>query len=87
MYFTYFRDFSIFVLKAIYFILQNMFRSLPTFSSVVRIKSSVNIQIIRGLLKCYSIIKNTFKNFYLAIFMAINTNIMNKTIKTFYINY
>ena len=28
----------------------------------------VNIQIIRGLLQCYSIVKNTFKNFYLTIF-------------------
>ena len=45
--------------------LQNMFRSLHTSSSVVHIKSTVNIQIIKGLLQCYSIVKNTFKNFYL----------------------
>ena len=64
-----------------------MFRSLLTSSSVVPIKSTVNIPIIKGLLQCYSIVKNTFKNFYLTVFMAINTNIMNKTIKTFYINY
>ena len=38
---------SIFILKTIYFILQNMFRSLHTSSSVVHIKSTVNIQIIR----------------------------------------
>ena len=64
-----------------------MFRSLHTSSSVVHIKSTLNIQMIKGVLKCYSIVKNTLKNFYLTIFMAINTNIMNKTIKTFYINY
>ena len=64
-----------------------MFRSLHTSSSVAQIKSAVNIQIIKGSLQCYSIVKNTFKNFYLTIFMAINTNFMNKTIKTFYINY
>ena len=64
-----------------------MFRSLHTSSSVVHIKSTANIQIIKGLLKCYSIIKNTFKNFYLTIFMTIKTNIMNKTIKNFNINY
>ena len=59
-----------------------MFRSLHTSSSVVHIKSTVNIQIIKGsLLQCYSIVKNTFKNFYLTLFMAIKTNIMNKTIK------
>ena len=51
-----------------------------------RLKSTVNIQIIRDLLQCYSIIKNTFKDFCLTTFMAINTNIMNKIIKTFYIN-
>ena len=34
---------SIFILKTIYFILQNMFRSLHTSSSVVQIKSTVNI--------------------------------------------
>ena len=76
-----------FILKTIYFILQNMFRSLHTSYSVVQIKSTVNIQIIRGLLQCYSIVKNTFKHFYLTIFMSININIMNKTIKTFCINF
>ena len=64
-----------------------MFRSLHTSSSVVHIKSTVNIQMVKGLLKCYSIVKNTFKNFYLTNFMAINRNIMNKIIKTFYINH
>ena len=78
---------SIFILKTIFFILQNMFRSLHTSSSVKQIKSTVNIQMVKGFLKCYSIVKDTFKNFYLTIFMAINTNIMNKTIKTFHINY
>ena len=43
---------SIFILKTIYFILQNMFRSLHTSSSVVHIKSTVNIQIIRV---CYNV--------------------------------
>ena len=43
---------SIFILKTIYFILQNMFRSLHTSSSVVQIKSTVNIQIIRV---CYNV--------------------------------
>ena len=57
-----------------------MFGSLHTSSSVVHIKSTVNIQIISV---CYSIVKIQFKNFYLTIFMALNTNIMNKTIKTF----
>ena len=57
-----------------------MFRSLHTSLSVVHIKSTVNIQMIKGLLKCYSIVKNTFKNFFLTIFMAVNTNILNKTI-------
>ena len=38
-----------------------MFRSLYTSTSLVHIKRTVNIQIIRGLLKCYSIIKNIFK--------------------------
>ena len=60
-----------------------MFRSLHTFSSVVQIKSTANIQIIRDLLQCYSIDRNTCKNFCLTIFMAINTNIMNETIQTF----
>ena len=41
----------IFILKT-YFILQNMFRSLHTSSSVVRIKSTVNIPIIRV---CYNV--------------------------------
>ena len=36
---------NIFILKTIYFILQNMFRSLHTSSSVVHIKSTANIQI------------------------------------------
>ena len=35
------------------------------------------------MLQCYNIDKIQFKNFYLTIFMALNTNIMNKTIKTF----
>ena len=78
---------SIFILKTIFFILQNMFRSLHTSSSVKQIKSTVNIQMVKGFLKCYSIVKDTFKNFYLTIFMTINTNIMNKTIETFHINY
>ena len=43
---------NIFILKTIYFILQNMFRSLHTSSSVVQIKSTVNIQIIRV---CYNV--------------------------------
>ena len=57
-----------------------MFQSLHNFSSVVHIKCTVNVQIITGLLQCYSIVKNIFKSFHLTIFMAINTNIMNKTI-------
>ena len=64
-----------------------MFQSLHSSSSVVHIKTTVYIQIIKGLLQCYGIVKNTFKNFYLTIFMTINTNIINKKIKTFYINY
>ena len=64
-----------------------MFRSLHTSSSVVHIKSTVNIQIIKGLLQCYSMVKNTFKNIYLTLFMGIKTNIMNKTIKYLNINY
>ena len=66
-----------------------MFQSLHTSSSVVHIKSTVNVLMIKGLLQCYSIVKNTFKNFYLTIFIAIKTNLMNmnKAIKTFYINY
>ena len=59
-----------------------MFGSLHTLLSVVHIKSTVNIQ-IKSLLQCYSTVKIQFKNFYLTIFMALNTNIMNKTIKTF----
>ena len=62
-----------------------MFRSLHTSSSVTHIKSTVNVQIIRGLLQCYSIVKIAFKNFYKTIFIAIKTNLMNKTSKTFYI--
>ena len=66
------------------FLKQNiLFRTLHTSSSAVHIKSILDIQIIRGLLECYSIVKNTFKNFYLTVFIAI----MNKTIKTFYISY
>ena len=42
------------------------------------IKSTVNIQIIRGLLQYYSIVQNKLKNFYLT---------MNKQSKIFYINY
>ena len=64
-----------------------MFRSIHSSSSVVHITTTVCIQIIKGLLQCYGIVKNTFKNFYLTIFMTINTNIINKKIKTFYINY
>ena len=59
-----------------------MLRKFHSASSVTHIKSTVNIQIIRGLLQCYSIVKNIFQNFYLTIFLAINTNIMNKTIRT-----
>ena len=43
---------SIFILKTIYFILKNMFRSLHTSPSVVHIKSTVNIPIIRV---CYNV--------------------------------
>ena len=64
-----------------------MFGSLHTSSSVLHIKSTINIQIIKGLLQGYSIVKNTFKNFCLTIFAAIKTKLMNKAIKTFYINY
>ena len=64
-----------------------MFRSLHTSSSVVQIKSTVNISVIKDLLQCYSIVKNTFKNFYLTLFMGIKTNIMNKTIKNLNLNY
>ena len=64
-----------------------MFRSLHTSSSVVQIKSTVNISVIKYLLQCYSIVKNTFKNFYLTLFMGIKTNIMNKTIKNLNLNY
>ena len=59
---------NIFILKTIYFILQNMFRSLHTSSSVVHIKSTVNIQIIRV---CYNVtvslkcnLKLLFDNFH-----------------------
>ena len=58
-----------------------MFRNLDASSSVVFLKSNVYIQIIRGLLLRYSIVKN-LKTF-LTNFTAINANIMNKTIKTF----
>ena len=58
-----------------------MFRNLHASSSVVFLKSNVYIQIIRGLLLCYSIVKN-LKTF-LTNFTAINANIMSKTIKTF----
>ena len=64
-----------------------MFRSLHTSSSVVHIKSTVNIQIIKGLLQCYSMVKNTFNNFYLTLFMGIKTNVINKTTKYLNINY
>ena len=64
-----------------------MFRILHTSSLVVHIKSTVNVQIIKGLLQCYNIVKNAFKNFYLTTFIAIKTNLMNKAIRTFYINY
>ena len=43
---------KLYFLKKIYFILQNMFRSRHTSSSVVHIKSTVNIQIIRV---CYNV--------------------------------
>ena len=56
-----------------------MFQGLHTSLSVVHIKSTVNVQIIKGLLQCYSIVKNIYINFYLTIFTAINANIMNKT--------
>ena len=42
---------------------------------------------IKDLLQCYSIVKNTFKAFYLTLFMGIKTNIMNKTIKNLNVNY
>ena len=35
------------------------------------------------MLQCYSIVKIQFKNFYLTLFLALSTNIMNKAIKTF----
>ena len=64
-----------------------MFHSLNTSSSVVRIKSTVNIQIVTGLLQFESIVKSTYKNFYLTTFMVINTKIINKSVTTFYIYY
>ena len=64
-----------------------MFRSLHTSLSVVHIKSTAKIQIMKGLLQCYCIVKNTFKNFYLILFMAMKTNIINKTIKNLNFNY
>ena len=78
---------NIFILKTIYLIFKNMFRSLHTSSSVLHIKSTLNIQIIKGLLQCYSTVKNTFKNLYLTIFIAIKINLMNKASKTCYISY
>ena len=69
-----------FYFKKNIFYFTKMFRSLHTSSSVVQIKSTANIQIIRDLLQCYSIDRNTCKNFCLTIFMAINTNITNETI-------
>ena len=79
--------FLIFFLKTKDFILQNMFWILHASSSFLHIKSTVNIQIIKGLLECYGIAKNTFKKFYLKIFMIINTSIMNEIIQAFYIKY
>ena len=35
------------------------------------------------MFQCYSIVKIQFKNFYLTIFIALDTNILNKTIKNF----
>ena len=55
-----------------------MFRSLHTSSSVVLIKSTVIVKVIRGFLQCYTMVKNTFKHFYLTIFMAINTQTIKK---------
>ena len=43
------RDCNIFILKTIYFILQNRFQSLHTSSSVAHIKRTVNIQISLGI--------------------------------------
>ena len=60
-----------------------MFRSLHISSSIVHIKSTVNIQMIRV---CYNVtvsLKYNLKNFFSTIFIALNTNIRNKTIKTF----
>ena len=60
-----------------------MFGSLHSSSSVVHIKSTVNIQMIRV---CYNVtvsLKYNLKNFFSTIFIALNTNIRNKTIKTF----
>ena len=55
-----------------------MFRSLHISSSVVHMKSTVNIRIRKG---CYNVMVSIkiIQNLYLTIFMAINTNIMNKT--------
>ena len=61
-----------------------MFLSLHTSSSVVHAKSTVIVQIINSFLQCHSVVKNTFKNFYLAVSIA--TKKLNKAIKTFYIN-
>ena len=55
----------IFILKTVFFILQNMFWSLHTSSAVAHMKSTLNIQIIIGLLQCFSVVKSIFKkNFY-----------------------
>ena len=54
-----------------------MFRSLHTSSSVVHIKRTVNSQMIRV---SYNVTVS-LKYDYLTIFMALNTHIMNKTIK------
>ena len=62
------KNVSIFILKAIDFILQNMFQSLHTSLPVVHIKSTVNIEIIKGLLQCYSIVKNSFLKLLFDIF-------------------
>ena len=60
-----------------------MFRILHISSSIVHIKSTVNIQMIRV---CYNVtvsLKYNLKNIFSTIFIALNTNIRNKTIKTF----
>ena len=52
-----------FILKTIYFILQNMFRSLHASSSVVHTKSTVNIQIIRVFYNVTVSLKYNLKTF------------------------